>query len=168
MIGQTGRILSNCNLTNMMLRECLVLRWLLRRMMLFFTLCGHTPSKPWMAVKRLAVFAMAPLDQAWFEFLRKPTPTVSTKQVLACSTLSLPQRTYLFMAQMSLTRLPKLLHQNRDFSSAQIVHLTNGGLTTKRCLLSLLDTSFRYYQPCRAILNPHDSGKNMLTRFYAT
>jgi len=36
------------------------------------------------------------------------------------------------------------------------------------CLQSLQDTSFRYFQPCRAILNPQDYGKNMLTRFYAT
>ncbi len=79
--------------------------------------------------------------------------------------LLLPLGIHLCMALASPTRLLKPHLQNRDFSFSQIVLSMNGGSNIYICHQFHPVMSFQFFLPCRAIQNPHDSGRNTQTKF---
>jgi hypothetical protein len=139
-----------------------------RRMMLYSTSSGHKISKQSMDERRRSVYVTVQHDRDRFVSLPKRMPTVWIRRVLIYFTLSQPPRTCWYTGLTSLMRLPKLLPQNRAFTSALIVHPTNGGSNIKAALPSLQDRLSQSSWQCKGTQSLHVFGRNTPTRSYVT
>ncbi len=132
------------------------------------TLYGHTISKQLTVERRRGVSVTVLHVWAWFVSLPKYMPTVWIKQVLVYFTLLPPPRTCWCMGPMFLMLLPRLLLQNKVFTSALIEHSTNGGSSIRAAHPSPQGKLSPSSWQCKGTQSPHVSGRNMPTRFYVT
>ncbi len=163
-----GSCRNTCNLISMMCRVCLVSQLLLRRRCLFFTRCGHMPSKPLIPVRRLAGHVMGHHGRVKPKFLMRLTPTVQIRPVCVSFTLYPWLRAFSYLRRMSRTHLPKLRHPNKVSTFTQIRLLKSGGSIITSDLQSLKMRSSLSYLLCKVTQNCHGCGRNMRTLFYAS
>ncbi len=131
------------------------------------SLCGHIPSRPLTAAKRLDACAMAPATPVLFKSLTRCMPTVSIRPAPASSMQWQLLKISLFLDQTSAMHLRKPRHPNKDSTSVLTALLTNGGYNTRNAHQSHLDTSFQFCPPCRGTQNHQGFGRSTRTPFFA-